>query len=119
MLNFAAMKRKRTIYFSLLAIMLTACDDVFQTHPYDVNFDGETSINAINIATIESRFANKDTMRVAFISDTHGWYSDAKSISLFYEISSCDLYIRSKIQDRSVSLKDILGLSLGIKFQAF
>jgi len=72
------MKRKRTIYFSLLAIMLTACDDVFQTHPYDVNFDGETSINAINIATIESRFANKDTMRVAFISDTHGWYSDAK-----------------------------------------
>ncbi len=42
-----------------------------------------------------------------------------KSISLFYEISSCDLYIRSKIQDRSVSLKDILGLSLGIKFQAF
>lgn len=42
-----------------------------------------------------------------------------KSISLFYEISSCDLYIRSKIQDRSVSLNDILGLSLGIKFQAF
>ncbi len=42
-----------------------------------------------------------------------------KSISFFYEISSCDLYIRSKIQDSSVSLKDILGLSLGIKFQAF
>ncbi len=41
----------------------------------------------------------------------------AKSISLFYEVSSCDLYIRSMIQDHSVSLKDILGLSIGLKFQ--
>jgi len=42
----------------------------------------------------------------------------AKSITFFYEVSSCDLYIRSKILDNSVPLKDILGLSLGIKLQA-
>jgi len=40
-----------------------------------------------------------------------------KSISFFYEINSCDLYIRSKILDKNVSLTDILGLSLGLKFQ--
>lgn len=41
----------------------------------------------------------------------------AKSISLFYEVSTCDLYLRSKIIDSSVPLKDVLGLSLGIKLQ--
>ena len=40
-----------------------------------------------------------------------------KSITLFYEISSCDLYIRSAIMERDVSMWDILGLSLGLKFQ--
>lgn len=42
-----------------------------------------------------------------------------KDISLFYEISTCDLYLRSIIQDGNVSLWDILGLSLGLKFQVF
>ena len=41
----------------------------------------------------------------------------AKSISLSYEVGSCDLYIRSKFIDSSVPLKDILGLSFGIIFQ--
>ena len=41
----------------------------------------------------------------------------AKSISLSYEVGSCDLYIRSKFIDSSVSLKDILGLSFGVIFQ--
>ncbi len=71
------MKKKFCLF---LALALTACDDVFQTHPYDVNFDGEININAKNIATIESRFADKDTLRVAFISDTHGWYADAEDM---------------------------------------
>lgn len=62
----------------LSVILLTACDDVFQTHPYDVDVEGETNINARNIAVIEERFAERETLRVAFISDTHGWYSDAK-----------------------------------------
>ena len=41
----------------------------------------------------------------------------AKSVTLFYEVSSCDLYIRAKFQDSSVPLKDILGLSIGLKLQ--
>lgn len=43
----------------------------------------------------------------------------AKSITLFYEVSSCDLYIRAKFIDSHVPLKDILGLSIGIKLQTF
>ncbi len=40
-----------------------------------------------------------------------------KGITLFYELSTCDLYIRSMIQDSNVKLWDIVGLSLGVKFQ--
>ncbi len=65
-------------YLWLFVVLLTACDDMFKIHPYDVDIDGQTGINATHIATIESRFANKDTMRIAFISDTHGWYSETK-----------------------------------------
>ncbi len=37
-------------------------------------------------------------------------------ISLFYEFSTCDLYIRSMFQSKDVKLKDIVGFSLGVKF---
>ena len=37
-------------------------------------------------------------------------------ISLFYEVGTCDLYLRSLIQGSDVKLKDILGLSIGVKF---
>lgn len=40
-----------------------------------------------------------------------------KSISAFYELSTCDLYIRAMFQDRDVHLTDIVGLSLGLKLQ--
>ena len=40
-----------------------------------------------------------------------------KSMSLFYEISTCDLYIRNKIEDSYLPLKDMIGLSIGIKIQ--
>ena len=42
-----------------------------------------------------------------------------KSITAFYELSTCDLYIRSLVQDSHVRLVDIFGLSLGLKFQVF
>ena len=69
---------KRRTLLPLLALLLASCEDVFQTHPYDVNIKGETGINAKNIAKVEMAFAGKDTLRVAFISDTHLWHSDAR-----------------------------------------
>lgn len=41
----------------------------------------------------------------------------AKSVTLFYELSTCDLYIRTKFLEHSITLKDIIGLSIGVKFQ--
>ena len=40
-----------------------------------------------------------------------------KSITAFYEVSTCDLYLRAMIVDHHISLWDIVGLSLGVKFQ--
>ena len=37
-------------------------------------------------------------------------------IALFYELSTCDLYVRSMFQSSDVKLKDIIGLSIGVKF---
>lgn len=66
------------LLLSLIACMLTSCEDAFDTHPYDVNIHGEKSINSKNIETIEDRFGKKETLRIAFISDTHGWYSETE-----------------------------------------
>ncbi|MBR5715115.1 MAG: hypothetical protein IKX59_00875 [Bacteroidales bacterium] len=40
-----------------------------------------------------------------------------KSVSFFYELGTCDLYIRAKVQDHSVKFWDLMGLSLGFRFQ--
>ncbi|MBR5038097.1 MAG: metallophosphoesterase [Prevotella sp.] len=71
------MKKFKVLLFCV-AVLLSSCGDVFETHPYDVNVKGETGINAKQMAVIEKQFANKDTLRVAFISDTHLWLSDAR-----------------------------------------
>ena len=61
-----------------LTVVFSSCSDMFDTHPYDVDVKGETGINAKQMAIIEKQFANKDTLRVAFISDNHLWLSDAR-----------------------------------------
>lgn len=40
-----------------------------------------------------------------------------KGVTFFYEVSSCDLYIRSMFQGTGISFWEIIGLSLGLKFQ--
>jgi len=60
----------------LLAI---ACDKVFDVHPYDLDIKGEHGINEKNINIIQQYMRGRDTMRVAFISDTHSWYSETKA----------------------------------------
>ena len=69
---------KKQLLFIIYALLLASCDGLFDVHPYDVNYDGELHINSKQIARIEQRFEQRDTLRVAFISDTHVWLSDAK-----------------------------------------
>lgn len=40
-----------------------------------------------------------------------------RGITLFYEVSSPDMYIFTKIKNSSLSVFDIISLSLGVKFQ--
>ncbi len=58
--------------------LLVACDTVFDVHPYDVRVKGKTKLNASNVARIEASVKSKDTIRFAFISDSHQWLDDLK-----------------------------------------
>lgn len=62
--------------FVLIYIVLSACSDLFDTHPYDVSVVGDVDINSKNIYRIEKECLNKDTLRIAFISDTHIWFRE-------------------------------------------
>lgn len=72
------LKRFAGVFVSCLA--LCSCDDVFEYHPYDTNFDGDKYINSTNIPIIEDVTAGLDTFTFAFISDTHLWHSEAEDI---------------------------------------
>ena len=70
---------RKSIVLVLAAVwLLSSCGDMFETHPYDVNFKGKKDINKQNIKEIEKRFSDKETLHIAFISDTHGWYRDMR-----------------------------------------
>lgn len=63
---------------ALVAVLCAGCGDWFDYHPYDVRVKGERGINATNMARIETACRGKDTLTVAVISDSHGWYSDTE-----------------------------------------
>lgn len=62
----------------LIGMTFIACDSVFDIHPYDVNIKGEKNINAKNMELIVEKCKEKDTVRFAFISDSHQWLDDLK-----------------------------------------
>ena len=64
---------------ALMAVLLSACDKVFDVHPYDVRVKGEKGMNAKQAALIEKATLGKDTIRFAFISDTHQWFDETKA----------------------------------------
>ena len=64
----------------MTVLLLPSCDTVFDIHPYDTRITGATNINQNNIATIEKTCAGRDTVRIAFISDSHQWYNDLEAI---------------------------------------
>ena len=47
----------------------------------------------------------------------HAMQRKRKSVTFFYEISTCDLYLRTYVTEKYIRLSDILGLSLGLKMK--
>ncbi len=67
----------RLVFRCILVLSLVACDKgMFDVHPYDTHYKGGINLNATNISLIETRYRNCDTLRVAFISDTHLWHKE-------------------------------------------
>lgn len=71
---------KNILYAAAVLLTLCSCEDVFKYHPYDGRFSGDKDINSRNIRLIEQACEGADTLRVAFISDTHGWYGDTEDM---------------------------------------
>lgn len=69
-------KRIEWLAVLVLVTMLCACADIFDVHPYAVDFDGETDINALHAARITKACLGKDTLKVAVMSDTQGRYDE-------------------------------------------
>lgn len=75
------MKLKKLFVGAMCAcFLLCGCDSVFDVHPYDVRVKGDTHINATQIEKIEKAMLSKDTIRLAFISDSHQWLSDLSEL---------------------------------------
>ncbi|NPD91248.1 metallophosphoesterase family protein [Xylanibacter muris] len=74
------MKVKTLLHGIAISVLLYGCGDLFDFHPYDTRFNGEQNINANNIKRIEADCLNKDTLTIAFISDTHGSYGDTEDM---------------------------------------
>jgi predicted phosphodiesterase len=70
----------KKVLLLMLPFLLVACNKLFDYHPYDVHFSGECDINAKNIVKIENACKDKDTLKFAFISDTHNWYTETKAM---------------------------------------
>ena len=82
------MVKKKSSSFGILSILivwfllstLVCCRDVFDIHPYDVHFEGETNVNAHHIAKIQANCQGKDTLRIVVTGDTQGWYDEAEAL---------------------------------------
>ena len=75
------MKRRNLLSAALLSLVLfSGCDSVFDIHPYDVRVKGQTQINSTMITKIENAVKSQDTIRFAFISDSHQWLNDLSDL---------------------------------------
>ena len=58
-------------------MLLWGCD-MIDYHPYDVRIDGETDVNAHNIAEIEDSCKEKTSIRFVTMGDSQRWYDETE-----------------------------------------
>ena len=119
--------------------LMGLCDEVLKRNQYNQTAIGYKSISYVFLGQPEKAvdmledaikrypnnyypFSTKIRMNLSVGERiTYQWPGEKKrwvrSLTAFYEIGSCDLYLIDYIPNRQVGLKDVLGLSLGIKLQ--
>lgn len=104
---------KKTLLNTLVlgcVFVFSSCDKVFDVHPYDVHVDGDKNVNAANVQKIEQAVKAKDTIRFAFISDSHQWLDDLED-----EVS--DINRRSDSLDFVIHGGDVTDFGATNEFQ--
>lgn len=75
--------------------LLTSCE-MIEYHPYDLNINGETNINAKNIQLIEQKMKGKEKVSFVVISDTQRWYDETEdAVDYINKMDSIDFVIHT------------------------
>jgi hypothetical protein len=61
-------------------MLLTACDNLLEYHPYEGKIDGETGILTKNLPPSGAACRDRRTIRFAFITDTQRYYDDTHDV---------------------------------------
>lgn len=72
------MKKNKSLLGAYLMLSLFSGCNMIDYHPYDVQIEGETDINAKNIRNIEANCKDKTTIRFVSMSDSQRWYDETK-----------------------------------------
>ena len=67
--------RYKPLLLSFLCLLMGSCD-MIDYHPYDVRINGETDVNAHNIAEIEQKCKDKTTIKFVTMGDSQRWYDE-------------------------------------------
>ena len=68
-------KPYKPLLLSFLCLFMGSCD-MIDYHPYDVRINGETDVNAHNIAEIEQKCKDKTTIKFVTMGDSQRWYDE-------------------------------------------
>ena len=63
------------LLLSFLCLFMSGCE-MIDYHPYDVRINGETDVNAHNIAEIEQKCKDKTTIKFVTMGDSQRWYDE-------------------------------------------
>ena len=85
------MKPYKPLLLSFLCLLMGSCD-MIDYHPYDVRINGETDVNAHNIAEIEQKCKDKTTIKFVTMGDSelNGKYLNDKKDNISWSIDYTD-----------------------------
>ena len=93
------------LLLSFLCLFMSGCE-MIDYHPYDVRINGETDVNAHNIAEIEQKCKDKTTIKFVTMGDSQRWYDETLDFRNTNSLFRCNLIQRHRRTDRSLNSAD-------------